>query len=428
MLGALIPCKKEFYRKAPLLSEPFTPTWIVSIIAIVACSFWLGLFSHKFVNYSNELWWRFALSDDAPRFLRATTAVVIFLLFFSFSRILKPRGKHAIGLRNESSPEKMESIVKACPRTYAWLALLGDKRFLFSEAGDAFIMYGVQGRSWVALGDPVGPKEQWQDLLWDYKVLCDEYDGWPIFYQVEKTNLDQYVELGLNFLKLGEEAIVDIQNFSLEGDTHRNLRNTQNKMTRENFTFSIIPQQDAVTIMPQLEDVSNQWLEGKETREKGFSIGFFNPKYLSRMPVAVVKKEGKIIGFANILAGDGKEELSIDLMRFVPQSPDGIMDYLFTELLLWGKAEGFRFFNFGMAPLSGLENRPLAPLWTQSGAYIFKHGEHFYNFQGLRQYKEKFNPDWHSRYLACPKGFIVARVLTNIAALISGGLTGIVRK
>jgi phosphatidylglycerol lysyltransferase len=104
------------------------------------------------------------------------------------------------------------------------------------------------------------------------------------------------------------------------------------------------------------------------------------------------------------------------------------MDYLFTELLLWGKAEGFQFFNFGMAPLSGLENRPLAPLWTQSGAYIFKYGEHFYNFQGLRQYKEKFNPAWHSRYLACSKGFILPRVLTNIAALISGGLTGIIKK
>jgi phosphatidylglycerol lysyltransferase len=428
MLGALIPCKKEFYRKASLLTEPFTPTWIVSIIAIVVCSFWLGLFSYKYINYSNELWWRFTLSGDAPRFLRATTAVMILLLFYFFWGILKPKGKRAIALREDSSPEKIESIVLNCHKTYSWLALLGDKKFLFNEAGNTFIMYGVQGRSWIVLGDPVGPKDQWQDLMWDFKELCDEYDGWPVFYQVDKTHLDMYVELGLNFLKLGEEADVDIQKFSLEGNAHSSLRNTHNKMTRENFSFSIIAPQDVPPLMAKLEEVSNRWLEGKKTREKGFSIGFFNPQYLARMPMAIVKKDDKITAFANILLGAQKEEMSVDLMRFVPESPDGIMDYLFTELLLWGKKEGFRFFNFGMAPLSGLENRPLAPLWTQSGAYIFRYGEHFYNFQGLRQYKEKFDPEWQPKFLACPKGFILPRVLTNIAALISGGMTGIIKK
>jgi phosphatidylglycerol lysyltransferase len=81
-----------------------------------------------------------------------------------------------------------------------------------------------------------------------------------------------------------------------------------------------------------------------------------------------------------------------------------------------------------MAPLPGLEDGALAPLWNRLGALMFRHGEHFSNFQGLRQYKAKFNPQWESKYLASPGGLALPRILTNIAALIAGGLTGIVTK
>jgi phosphatidylglycerol lysyltransferase len=96
--------------------------------------------------------------------------------------------------------------------------------------------------------------------------------------------------------------------------------------------------------------------------------------------------------------------------------------------MLWGRQEGYQWFNLGMAPLSGLENRTLAPLWSKAGALLFRHGEHFYNFQGLRHYKEKFDPEWRPKYLACRGGLALPRVLTNVATLISGGLGGIVKK
>jgi phosphatidylglycerol lysyltransferase len=115
-------------------------------------------------------------------------------------------------------------------------------------------------------------------------------------------------------------------------------------------------------------------------------------------------------------------------MRHLPDIGSIVMDYLFIELMLLGKAEGFRWFNLGMAPLAGLENRALAPLWSRLGSMVFRHGEHFYNFQGLRQYKEKFDPVWSSRYLATPAGLVMPRVLADVAALIAGGLGGVVRR
>ena len=115
-------------------------------------------------------------------------------------------------------------------------------------------------------------------------------------------------------------------------------------------------------------------------------------------------------------------------MRYAPSAPKGIREYLFIQLMLWGRAEGYRWFNLGMAPFSGFEAHDLAPLWSRLGAFLFRHGEQFYNLQGLRQYKEKFDPQWNPKYLACPGGLALPRILTNVASLISGGVKGVVGK
>src|SRR4029079_3981359 len=99
-------------------------------------------------------------------------------------------------------------------------------------------------------------------------------------------------------------------------------------------------------------------------------------------------------------------------------------DLLFAELMLWGQARGYAWVNLGMAPLSRLPAHALAPLWHRVGAIVFRHGEHFYNFQGLRAYKEKFDPVWTPRYLAAPGRLHLERVLANLASLISTGFRG----
>ncbi|MBE7444414.1 MAG: DUF2156 domain-containing protein [Planctomycetia bacterium] len=150
--------------------------------------------------------------------------------------------------------------------------------------------------------------------------------------------------------------------------------------------------------------------------------------FLQKTGNAPVRKNGKIIAFVNIWQGAEKEELSADLMRYLPDAPNGVMEYLFIQLMRWGKQEGYKWFNMGMAPLSGLEEHALAPLWNRLGALVFRHGEHFYNFQGLRRYKEKFDPEWEPKYLASPGGLKLPRILTNIALLISGDHKGVVIK
>ena len=427
MLGALLPCRSSFYRRASLVSERFTPRWVAAIVVVLMSSIWLGLFSHKHVEYANDLWWQFALLGDASRFLRATVGVISGVSILAVARLIRPAPIEP-ARPDFQALEQARIVIDRWGGIEANLALLGDKALLFNEHRDAFIMYGIESRSWVALGDPVGPEREREELVWQFRELCDRHGGWPVFYEISQDLLPLYIDLGLTFLKLGEEARVDLNMFSLTGDAGKKFRHTLNRIEKTGCAFAVLSAEDVPSLLPELHAVSDAWLAEKHTREKGFSLGCFTPDYLQYFPIGVIRQDGKIIAFANLWLGVEKEELSPDLMRYVPGAPSSIMEYLFIQLMLWGKQEGYRWFNLGMAPLSGLEDRALAPLWNRLGAFVFRHGEHFYNFQGLRQYKEKFDPTWEPKYLASPGGLALPRILTSIASLISGGLKGVIAK
>lgn len=427
VLLALLPSRPQFYRATSFWEERFTAGWMAAIAIVLLCSAWLGIFTYKHVEFSGDLWWSFTLHGNAPRFLRAEVGAAALLVLFGVARLLRPSRPEPV-LPGPHELERAERIVRGSARTEAHLALLGDKNLLFSDNGEAFIMYGIEGRTWVSMGGPIGSPTEGRELVWRFRELSERHDGWTVFYEVGPEHLPLYLDLGLTLLKIGETASIPLEGFALEGGGHRSLRQGFHRLEREGFAFGIAPIEEVPALLPALKEISDAWLRQKNTREKGFSLGFFQPDYLQRFPVACVRHEGRIVAFANVWCGAGREELSIDLMRFLPEISRGVMDFLLVSLLLWGKKEGYRRFNLGMAPFAGLEDRPHAPLWNRLGALIFRHGEHFYNFQGLREYKEKFNPIWEPRYLALPGGIALPRVLANIATLVSGGARGIFGK
>jgi phosphatidylglycerol lysyltransferase len=280
----------------------------------------------------------------------------VLALSFVLARLLRPISPEP-ALPGIADVEKARAIVERARLTYANLALLGDKTFLFSDNGAAFIMYDIEGRSRIAMGDPAGPEREMPDMIWRYRELCDQHDGWTVFYEVHANNLHFYIDLGLTLLKLGEEARVPLTTFSLEGGTRRGLRRVHSRLERAGRSFEVLPREEVAPLLPALKAISDAWLAEKHTREKGFSRGFFDDGYLQRFPVGTVRWEGKLMAFVNILLGADKHELSLDLMHHLPDAPHGIMEYLFTQLMLWGKHEGYRWFGLGMAPLSGVDLR-----------------------------------------------------------------------
>ncbi len=427
MFLVLLPSRSFFYRRSSLLGRPMSPAWVGAIVIVVACSLWLTYFSFKHLSYSNEMLWQFELAADAPRSLRAGVGVGGVALLLALRMLLKPFPRDPVP-PTEGELNTIFPVVRQSDRTQGYLALLGDKALLKSASGRSFVMYSVSGRSWVAMGDPVGDPSEYRELIWQFHEMADRHGGWTVFYQVTNVHLPLYLDLGLNLLKLGEEALVSLPDFSLDGHENKPMRHWRKRAETEGCTFEIVSAEETGSLMPQLRDISDQWLKLKNTREKGFSLGFFDENYVRRTPVALVKQNGSLVAFANIWPSDNHVEVSVDLMRHKPEAISGVMDYMFIEMMLWGKEQGYRWFNLGMAPLAGLESPSAAPFWNQLGTFVYRHGEHFYNFQGLRQYKEKFKPTWEPRYLACPGGLTVYGVLTNVTAMISGGLKGVVSR
>jgi phosphatidylglycerol lysyltransferase len=407
----------------------FSFGWMLACATVLGCTVWLVFFSYQHVEYSRDLWWQFSFyHGNAPRALRALVGATGVALLFALTTLIRSARPRPT-LPEEVELERALPLIKLFHSAQAHLALMGDKSLLFDAADKAFIMYGIEGRSWVAMGDPVGNDDRArQELVWNFRELCERGGGWPVFYQVAPADLDLYLEVGMSLLKIGEEARVKLDQFNLDGKTKKTLRGTVNKLNREGLRLEIVPTGDVPALLPRLKSVSDAWLRDKRVREKGFSLGGFDERYLSRMPMAVVWQDEKPIAFANMFLCESMEEASVDLMRQLPDGPAGLMDYLFVELMVWAKTQGYRWFNLGMAPLSGLQSRRQAPLWNRFGALIFGRGERFYNFQGLHRYKDKFDPEWEPRYMAVPGGIALPVVLTNVASLISGGLTGVVRR
>jgi phosphatidylglycerol lysyltransferase len=426
---ALAPAHRLFYRRASLFSTTFSIGWIGAILAVLGCATWLVLFSYKHVDYSADLWWEFSFyQGGAPRALRALVAAAAAGMLFALASLIRPVRLHREP-PSEADLSRALPLIKRFPSAQAHLALTGDKSLLFDAAQEAFVMYGVEGRSWVTMGDPVGSNEDARrELVWAFLEQCEHAGGWPVFYQVSPADLDLYLEVGMNLLKIGEEARVRLDSFNLDGKSKKVLRNTVNKLTRDGFWLEIVPAAAVAPLLPRLKEISDAWLRDKNVREKRFSLGAFDPRYLVRTPMALVWQNDRLVAFANLFLNDTHEEASVDLMRFLPDGPTGIMDYLFVELMQWAQAEGYRWFNLGMAPLAGLQNRRQAPLWNRFGALVFGRGERFYNFRGLQQYKDKFDPEWEPRYMAVPGGIALPMILANVASLISGGLSGVVRR
>ena len=336
-------------------------------------------------------------------------------------RVVRPEADAVSALPDEN----VRSLVEQSPRADAWLALLGDKSFLQSESGKAFLMYGQKGGSLISMGDPVGDPNEWEDLLWDFREMADARSLRSVFYQVSADRLNLYIEMGLQVVKLGENGRVPLEQFSLDGPRAKHWRHSLSRGERDGLTFRIVDPPLDEGLVDGLKVISDQWMQSKNAREKAFSLGCFRHDYVRSMPAALVEKEGQTLAFANLWASGVKEEISPDLMRYCDDAPGGVMEFLFLKTMLWAKEQGFRWFDLGMAPLSGLENRQLAPLWNRVGTLVFRHGETFYNFQGLRGYKEKFSPVWEPRYLAYPGRYALGKSMVDIAALIAGDIKGV---
>ncbi len=423
LLIGLVAARGQFSRRTSLLSQPLSLGWLIAIGSVIAAMVWVLFFAFRNVEYTHELWWQFEFDATAPRALRAVLGVAMLGLALGISQLLRRARTRPVGPSVEEI-DRARQIAAQQPRPDALLALMGDKNFLFSDSGGCFLMFATRGRTWVALGDPVGPAAEWPDLVWRFIELADSHGGTAAFYQIPPSSLPLYLDAGLKIYKLGEVARVFLPSFTLEGSARADLRYALKRSERDGLRFEMIPAERVPSIIDEIERISSAWLiEYAGDCEKRFSVAAFCRDYVLSQPIALLRQNGEAVAFATVMTTGLKEEVTVGLMRHKPGAASRhTMEYLFIRLIQCFRDQGYRSFSLGMVPLSGFVAHRLAPGWHRVGRVIWSLGRPFYNFQGLRTFKRKFDPAWEPRYLATSGWFGPYLALIDIAVLIGGGM------
>ncbi|MFZ5670800.1 MAG: GNAT family N-acetyltransferase [Pseudomonadota bacterium] len=426
----LLPLHGGFPRQAALSRMEVTPGWLVSAAALMAGAALLGWWSFAHADYADQPVWRVFADQDLTRAIRSSGGAALALLVFGVWRMLAMPAMPPVAGEDDPDLHRVRRIL----RTAEWsqpdsnLALLGDKRFLFSPSGETFLMFGVRGRSWIAMDGPVGRANERMELLWRFRELADAHAARPALYGIGPEDLPEAVELGFSIQKIGEAAVLPLADFSLAGRRREVLRRNWRKAGEAGAVFEVVAADGVAALMDDLRTVSDEWLAGQAGGEKGFSLGGFIPRYVAEFPVAVVRMDGRVVAFATLWPTAQGRAFSMDLMRYGEAAPRNVMDFLFVELLEWGRAQGYLAFDFGAAPLAGLEDRPLAPILSRVGRLVFDRGEDLYNFRGVRRYKDKYDPLWQPRYIAAPHKWQIPMLLADVGLLSSGGVAGLTRR
>lgn len=329
----------------------------------------------------------------------------------------------------------LRSLVQQCSDPRAWLALQQDKHLLL-DAQQNFIMHARTPEYQIGLRGPLGKPamrpEHRDALLQEFLQRAAESHKHAVFYQSDEATLAAVNRVSTKpffAYKLGEEAIIDLNHFSLDGAAFAGLRQNIRKAERSGLHFQFCPSADAAQIA-QCAAVSEQWLARRGASEKRFSLGRFHAPALLGLPLALIYADCELVAFANVLQSRDHSLLAVDLMRHIDSAPRGTMDLLFARLLAWGKTSGYQEFSFGMAPLKDVcaDSVAHSGSWLKIAAVVAAKAERFYNFRGVREYKEKWQPSWRPRYLLVPARRHALPALIACAVEIAGGVRAVVRR
>lgn len=421
---ALVLTRRAFYRHSRLIDLAPDPRVALGIaaafgIALMGALLWAG----ERPDFAEAPWWKLLTGDHLGRPGRALAVAAGAVILAGAQWYLLSRARGAPPPPASEDFERAEAIIASAEDALpdAQLAFTGDKSFLFVDG--AMVMRARGGGSLIAMGPPVGKRATWRAALAALRADAERLSLRPVVCAAPPDLLPDLLELNFRVEKMGENAIIDLKDFSLAGSARQKLRSARRRFVeREGAVFEVLEPPHAPALWDTLRPVSDAWLAAHGGREKAFSLGAYDPAYLSRHAIAIARLQGRIVAFANIWLTGNRKRGAVDLMRHDPNdTPNGLMDFLFTEILLWAQAHGLESFDLGMAPLAGLaEDRKYASLFARAGRLVHERGEPFYGFRGLRAFKDKFNPRWEPRYIAAPGAWTLPIVLAEVALLANG--------
>ncbi len=259
----------------------------------------------------------------------------------------------------------------------------------------------------LAVGEPIAPQESRLALAAQFMRYCRGHGWIPAFYQVLHQQIGAYQALGLCALKIGEEAIVELPTFSLEGKRIANVRHCVTHVERAGLRAEIYPSgvADEATL-DSLTAISNSWLTARGGRgEIGFSMGNFSRTAMRMAYVALARdRQDRVRAFVTFRHVQDGRGVVLDLLRRDSSVPSGTIDFLLARSLEHCRDAGLAFASLSLAPLANVAGDGRHPVAEQVLALLYEHGSRIYRYKSLYRFKRKFGPRWEPRYLLYPAG------------------------
>ena len=289
-----------------------------------------------------------------------------------------------------------------------YFKLYPDKQLFFSESKNSFLAYSESKHYAVVLESPVTPDQfSKSKLIQTFNDYCNERGLRTFYYRVTEEDLPVYHAMKKKSIMLGQEAIVDLTTFSLEGASKKSMRNAIHKIEHAGYHFNAHHHPLKDGLIQQLRTVSNEWLDQRGHSEAGFSQGVFSAQELKKCTVLTVENsEAKILAFINIVPSYKGCEGTYDLIRQSIDSPIGVLDYLMIKMIEYFKDNGYKTLNLGMAPMAGIKGENVNEQIINFYKENFKQAS---RLKGLFEYKNKFEPQWENRYLIYDQTFDLVR-------------------
>ncbi|MCT8388678.1 bifunctional lysylphosphatidylglycerol flippase/synthetase MprF [Leuconostoc holzapfelii] len=421
LLVAVILSKKTLYR------EQFIHSWEQQVVdggiwgLLIISYLALGVLNAPLVKHHFQRLNQLGLLPSVHWWLMGTAIILVVTAFsLLLSRYLSA---HQQQLGVPLDEPRLNQLLVLGDTHYTNLAFLGDKRFYFYQVAGQDVVgmqFRVINNQAMVMGDPFGDKKYFAAGMQQFVDDADVLGYTPVFYEVSEQVAMLAHEFGYDFFKLGEEAHVILSAFSTAGKKMQNVRSVVNQAQRAGFEYQVLTPPFNQQIMAQLQAISQEWLAGRE--EKGYSLGFFDPNYLQRYPIAVLAQAGKIEAFATLVTSHSEQQLAVDLMRFTQVAPNGVMDVLFVNTIAYAKAQGLQTLNLGMSPLANVGQHRQSFGRERLANLVYQFGSKVYSFEGLHHYKSKFTKNWVPMYIAYSRKSWVLMVMIGLLKIDNKGV------
>jgi phosphatidylglycerol lysyltransferase len=434
IITLIISRKEYFIKNNPRLSYLGIQTTLVSILAVFVYGI-IGFYyldkKHfdidfnwvQSVRYTLENFFLIGSSKLVPRddFARGFLYSINFSGFISLAfliyTLVRPYVfKYDVG---KEEREQAKNILQQYGNSSLdYFKVYSDKIIYKPKHINSFLSYRISGNFAAVLGNPIAASaDEMKACIESFDKYCYESGLKGFFYRVPEESLEVYHSLGKRKLFIGQEGVVDLLNFTLEGGLRKSLRNSVKKVSEKGFTCHIHTPPVKDGVIQKIKAVSDEWLRDTGRSEIVFSQGMFSWEEFKQQTIITVESpEEKSVAFLNVIPDYARGEGTYDLIRKTADAPRGVMDFLIVELFNYMKAAGFTSVNLGFAPLSGFNDPHNLP--ERSIKFAAEKIKSFSHFRGLREFKEKFGPEWHNQYLVYEQDYDLLQVPRALAKVI----------